>query len=112
MTAVPYSCPFCGHKADVEGPPAAEQVLVCGECQTVIAYGVTMPRFAVQAHPEDPRFVMMLIDSRDAHKPYRIQITIERSYGLAITEKLLAVCRSPQMAPGLAPDAQAATLPA
>ncbi len=107
MTA-PFTCPYCGHTAPVDGNPG-EQVLRCDECATVIAHGLPMPLTAVRVHPEDARFIMLVIESRDANKPARIQITVERGCGVALAEKLLAVCRPPAAAPGLAPVAEAAT---
>jgi hypothetical protein len=102
----PFTCPYCGHTAPVDGNPG-DQILRCDECATVLAYGLPMPLMAVRPHPEDVRFVTLTIESRDANKPARVQITVERGCGSALAEKLLAVCRPPVKAPGLAPDAGA-----
>lgn len=97
-----FTCPACGHKsADIQGGepgrqslPAAKDIVRCDQCQARIAYGVAMPRIVVTPHPEDPRFVQVVVqDPRKDAAITQFTLTIDRQLGHGVGANLLSICK-------------------
>lgn len=85
-------CPTCDHKAPIAGKPA-DQILLCSECGTRIAYGVAQPRVFVEPSPKfiTLRLAGVAIRTKAGDRVELADLQIDRQYAKQIGLNILSV---------------------
>jgi hypothetical protein len=91
-TLVPgvYTCPACGHQSMPDGPPDTE-TLQCTECQSLIAFGVAMPRVFVVPDETDRRFMRVTFETMVNGEKTTANYKLVRKFARAIGHNMVSV---------------------